>query len=191
MARLTPNREVLNRQLVVQTAAELVNSEGVEALTINRLAKELGVRPPSLYNHIRSLAGLRHDLALLSMQNLGERLINAAAGRSGAPGIMILAEKYRASLRASGKTEPADPLLEAAEARIVRVSLAMVESFGLSGKEAIHAVRALRSAIHGFTTLEIADGFGIRLDLDESFARLIEMIIRGIEQLAEKSPMGQ
>ena len=137
MARLTPNREVLNRQLVVQTAAELVNSEGVEALTINRLAKELGVRPPSLYNHIRSLAGLRHDLALLSMQNLGERLINAAAGRSGAPGIMILAEKYReyiktfpglylSSLRASGKTEPADPLLEAAEARIVRVSLAMV-----------------------------------------------------------------
>ena len=49
-----------------------------------------------------------------------------------------------------------------------------------SGDDAIHAVRALRSLIHGFATLEQGGGFGIPLDLDESFRRLIAIYIAGI-----------
>ncbi len=89
---------------------------------------------------------------------------------------------YQASLRASGNLDAPDPELAAAEERVVQVALALVESFGLRGKEVIHAVRALRSVIHGFATLEIAGGFGLPLDLDESFNRLIEITIRGLTE---------
>ncbi|MCL4559505.1 MAG: WHG domain-containing protein [Chloroflexi bacterium] len=181
----------LDREAVVQAAADLVNAEGPEALTINRLARNLHVRPPSLYNHIGGLGELRRALALLNARLLGDRLIAAVMGRSGAAGVAALAQAYRAyvkeypglyqaSLRVSGNLSQPDPELEAAEARVVRAALAIVESFGLTGEAAIHAVRVLRSAVHGFVTLEIAGGFGIPLDLDESFRRLIDMITHGM-----------
>lgn len=193
MARPSISRAGLSRSVVVRAAADLVNAEGAEALIINRLARELHVQPPSLYNHIAGLGELWRQLALLNVMALGDCLIAAAVGRSGPAGILALAQAYRAyvkefpglyqaNLRASGNLRQPDPELEAAEERVVRTALALVESFGLNGEGAIHAVRALRSAVHGFATLEVAGGFGLPLDLDESFRRLIEMIIRGLAQ---------
>ena len=46
--------------------------------------------------------------------------------------------------------------------------------------DAVHAVRVLRSALHGFVLLETGDGFGMPLDLDESFTRLVQTLHRGI-----------
>ncbi len=198
MTPQTIHRAGLNRQAVIQAAVDLVNAEGAEALTINRLARELSVQPPSLYNHIEGLAELRRELALISIRALGDRLIDAAIGKSGPAGIIAISQAYRAaikespelylsSLRASGNQETPDPELQAAEERVVRVAVRLVESFGLAGDEAIHAVRGLRSIVHGFTTLEVAGGFGIPLDLDESFNRLVTMFIRGMEQEQEPS----
>ena len=56
-------RSGLDKVTVIQTAAALVNAEGVEALTLGRLARELGIQTPSLYNHIDGLPGMkRQDL---------------------------------------------------------------------------------------------------------------------------------
>jgi len=59
---------------------------------------------------------------------------------------------------------------------VLRTVLVMLGSVGLSGEEAIHAARGLRAAVHGFATLEIAGVFGLPLDLDESFTRLIGIL---------------
>lgn len=196
MSRSPTPRAGLDRPSVIRAAARLVNAEGAEALTINRLSRELGVQPPSLYNHIEGLAGLWRELALLSTTTLGDRITKASIGKSGPAGILALAHAYRgyiqefpglyhASLRASGNLEPPDPRLQAAEDRVVQVALAMIESFGLSGEAAVHAVRALRSVVHGFATLEAAGGFGLPLSLDESFDRLVEMFIHGLENPPE------
>ena len=192
MSRSNAHRARLDRPSVIRAAADLVNAEGADALTINRLARELKVQPPSLYNHIEGLAELWRELALLSTTALGERVINASIGKSGPAGIRALANAYRAyirefpglylaSLRASRNFESPDPRLQAAEEKVVQVALAIIESFGLSGEEAIHAVRGLRSLVHGFATLELSGGFGLPLSLDESFDRLIEMVIRGVQ----------
>lgn len=195
MPRPPASRTALDRVAVVHAAAALVNAEGPEALTINRLARELGVQPPSLYNHIAGLDDLLRELSLLSVRSLGERIAESAVGRSGRAGVMALAEAYRAyvrefpglyqiSLRASGNMSQPSTELQAAEERVVRTVLVLIDSFGLTGDDAIHAVRALRSAIHGFATLEVAGGFGMVLDRDESFRRLIGMLIAGIERAA-------
>jgi AcrR family transcriptional regulator len=193
MPRPSAGKVVLDRSAVVHAAAALVNVEGAAALTINRLARELGVRPPSLYNHISGMADLQHALALLSTQALGESIVNAVIGKSGAEGIIAAAQAYRkyikeypglyqSGLRASGNLNTPDPALGTAEERVVRVILALIDSYGLAGEDAIHAARAFRSIVHGFTMLEVAGGFGIPLDLDESFTRLVQMLIRGIEK---------
>src|SRR5260221_8231667 len=44
------HRAGLDRSTVVEAAAKLVDEEGIEQLTLGRLAERLGVRTPSLYN---------------------------------------------------------------------------------------------------------------------------------------------
>ncbi|MEV4811772.1 TetR/AcrR family transcriptional regulator [Micromonospora avicenniae] len=46
-----PRQALLSRQRIIEAAAALVDAEGLEAFSTRRLAAELGVRGPSLYNH--------------------------------------------------------------------------------------------------------------------------------------------
>ncbi len=62
----------------------------------------------------------------------------------------------------------------------------MLASYGLSSEEAVHAARGLRSVAHGFATLEVSGGFGIPLDLDESFRRLLRAFTAGLRQGSAK-----
>jgi AcrR family transcriptional regulator len=193
-----PEKTRLNREAVVGAAAEMLNETGIEALTLSGLAGRLGIRTPSLYNHIDGLPGLYRCLAVLNADRLGGCLAQAAIGRSGPEAVTALAEAYRAyikehaglylaSLRSSGSMDPVDEQLKAAEDRAVRVVLAVIASFGLAGEDALHAVRGLRSLVHGFATLEVAGGFGMPLGVDESFRRLVEAYTAGLQR-AEAGP---
>lgn len=190
-------RSNLTKEIVVQAAADVLNSEGRDALSLHRLAERLGIRTPSLYNHVDGLPGLMRELSILNAHNLAERLSSAAIGRSGPELVMSVMQVYRAyikeftslylsTLRVSGMQQEVDPDLQREEARSVDVGLAVMASFGLQGDDAIHAVRALRSLVHGFTTLEVSGGFGMPLDLDESFARLANLFIAGLQGQSEK-----
>ena len=192
-----PHKPGLDHKAVVDAALELLDSGGSAALTLNRLANKLGIRPPSLYNHIDGLPGLRRALSLRNAQLLGDRLSQAAIGKSGAQAVLALAEAYRAyikatpglylaSLRASGNQPEASEDLRTAEQRLVAVCLAALAAFGLEDEDGLHAVRGLRSLVHGFATLEIAGGFGLPLDCDESFRRLVMMFVRGLDAAGEK-----
>lgn len=186
-------RARLDKATVVQTAADLVNREGAAALSLQRLATELGIQTPSLYNHVDGLPGLQQALAVLNAQALADCLSDAAIGKAGADALRSMAQAYRGyikaapglymvTLRSSGTQPTVDPELEQAEARALRVVLAVMASLGLAGADAVHAARALRSVIHGFATLEIAGGFGLPLDCDESFRRLLNLLVQGLQQ---------
>jgi AcrR family transcriptional regulator len=185
-------RAGLDTRIIVEAAAAILNTEGVAALTLNRLAQELGVKTPSLYNHVDGLPGLYRQLALWNARALGERFTQAAVGKSGPAALIAVAKAYRAyikespgvylaSLRSSGTQQPIDAELSAAEETSLRVAVAVVASFGLTDEDALHAVRGLRSLVHGFATLEIAGGFGLPLDLDESFDRLLQMFVHALQ----------
>ena len=186
-------RSNLTKQTVVQAAADLINAEGQGALSLGRLAKKLGIRTPSLYNHVDGLPGLMRELSILNARNLADRISEAAIGQSGPEAVKAVMQAihayikeypglYLSTVRASGTQAEVDPELEKEEARSVKVGMAVMASFGLEGDEAVHALRGLRSLVHGFATLEISGGFGIPLDLDESFSRLVDLFIAGLEQ---------
>ena len=185
-------RSNLTKQTVVQAAAELINAEGLEALSLGHLAEKLGIRTPSLYNHVDGLPGLMRELSILNARNLADRLSEAAIGQSGPELVRGVMQAIRAyikeypglylsTVRASGTQTVTDPELEQEEARSVKVGMAVMASFGLEDEDAVHAVRGLRSVVHGFATLEISGGFGMPLDLDESFSRLVDLFIAGLE----------
>jgi len=181
-------RPGLDESVVVRAAADLVDAEGIDALTLARLAERLGVRTPSLYNHIAGLEDVRRGLALLGVRELEARLARAAIGAAGEDGAFALAEAYRrfakerpglyaATLRAP---DPDDGALQQAAAELMDVVRAVLAPYKLRGAEETHAIRAWRSLVHGFVSLEVAGGFGLPLDLNESFRRLIHLFIAGL-----------
>jgi AcrR family transcriptional regulator len=181
----------LSREAVVEAAASLADEKGLEAVTLTALAFKVGIRTPSLYNHVAGLEGLRRELALLAIRELGQRLSRAAAGKATDEGIFGLAQAYRgfvkerpglyaATVRSYRLSHPDDAQLAQAERRAFEPVLAVLASYGLSGEEAIHAARGLRSVAHGFATLEVAGGFGIALDPEVSFVRLLRAFAAGL-----------
>jgi AcrR family transcriptional regulator len=182
-------RAGLTAETVVAAGAELADEQGLEGVTVSALAGRLGVRPPSLYAHIEGLEDLRARIAALGARQLAERLQVAAAGRAGADALSAVADAYRAYARAHPGAYAALQLAparseDAAEAatRILAVVLAVLAGYGLEGDRALHAARAVRSALHGFVLLETGQGFGLPLSLDESFAALVAMLDRGLRE---------
>jgi AcrR family transcriptional regulator len=181
-------RRGLDRAQVVEAAAEIADAEGLEAVTLARVASALGVRSPSLYNHVAGLDGLLRGIAAQSTHELAVELRRAATGRSGVDAITAVADAQRAYARAhpgryaTTVAAPAagDAEHERAAAEAVDVLTAVLGGSGLDGDELIHAVRALRSAVHGFAAIEAAGGFGLAVDRDASFRRLVQALARGL-----------
>ena len=185
-------RRGLSRAVVVDAAARIADEHGFDALTLGAVAAELGVRPPSLYNHVEGLAGLRRDLALEGLRELDERIRDAAVGRAGEDALVALAVAFRAYARErpgryralQRAPDPDDAELLAAAGRLLRPVLAVLAGYGLEGDLAIHAARSLRSAMHGFVELERLGGFGIDLDLDRSYRWMISALSAGMREAA-------
>lgn len=183
-------RAGLDTDAVVAAAAKLADADGLEAVTLARLAGILGVRSPSLYAHVDGLDDLRRRLATRGARELAAELQAAVAGRSRGDALAAMADAYRAYARAHPGTYAAlqrPPVRGDAEgggaaADVVGVVLAVLRGYGLEGDEAIHAARIIRAALHGFVALETGAGFGIPLDLDDSYARLVDVLDRGLSR---------
>ena len=178
----------IDRGRVVAVGAELADAVGLDALTLAAVAARLSVKLPSLYNHVEGLPGLRRELALLGLRQLLDRMSRAAIGKAEDAAVLAVGQAYRtyimehagvyaATVRAPA---PADEELRQVSQAIIEVVLAVLEPYGLDGEAAIHAVRGFRSIVHGFATLELAGGFGMPLDRDESFLRLLRAFIAGL-----------
>jgi len=189
-------RAGLDQKAVVQAAAELIDQYGLAQLTLARLAEQLGIRTPSLYNYVRGLAGLHRELALLAIQEITMHFRQAAVGKAGDEAILAFANAYRAYAKEHpgryiftqqvSEDEREDSALQDARKEAVDVILAVLTSYNLSNEQALHAVRGLRSIVHGFVSLETSGGFGLPLDLDESYYQLITIFIRGLHRITKE-----
>lgn len=182
-------RRGLDAERVVAEAVRIADADGLEAVTLARVAAALGVRTPSLYNHVGGHEALLRAVALQGLRELGDALRRAAVGRARGDALVAVADAYRAYARTHpGRFAAAvagrsirDPALQDAGADVVAVMVAFVGGWGLADDDAIHAVRAIRSALHGFVEIEADGGFDIDLDLDVSFARLVQTLAAGLD----------
>lgn len=182
------NRKNVDFERVLQTAIALADEHGLEAVTLKSVAEQLGIQIPSLYNHISGLPGLRYEMGLWGIRQLVEQTRRAAVGKSGDAAVISLALAYRAFALAHPGVYPLTPRaptpdqteLIAAAQEMLDIVLAVLEPYGFNEEESLHAVRALRSVMHGFVDLEAAGGFGMNLDRDESFRSLVQLFVVGL-----------
>ena len=183
-------RAGLTKDRLLEAAERIADERGFEAVTIHGLAAESGVKAPSLYNHVSGLDEIRDALRLRGLRLLGERLSAAIeADRAAAPLIALgdatreFAREhpglYAAAQPTVSTVETAADLTEAGDV-ILRLFARVLGSMGIEGDDALHATRALRSAVHGFIALETAGAFGMAINIDESFRRLLGALAVGL-----------
>lgn len=185
-------RAGLSTERVVTIALELLDEQGLEAMTLAGVAQRAQVATPSLYKHVGSLADLRSRVAAVALDQLAARIGAAVAGVARDDALRAMMRAYRAYLLAYPRRTWAlvKPSETGGDSRgavaILDAALAVLRGYGLTGHEAIHAARGLRAAMHGFAGLESDGGFGLPENLDESFERLQDMLIAGLESLTRR-----
>ena len=179
----------LTLEQVVAAAAEIADRDGLEALSLASVASTLGVRSPSLYNHVDGLAGIRRQLSIHASNLLTAELAGSVEGLESTQALRAVAEQLRSfAHRHPGlydsflpaPTPQQDPELAAALAQPVGVVGSVLAEMGVDPATMIPLIRALRAAVHGFVHLELRGGFGLPDDIDDSFSTTIDLVIDAI-----------
>lgn len=161
------------QQEIVDTARRLLSGEGADGLTLGRVARELGIKTPSLYKHFESK---RHLDAVL----IGDGLTAAAEALEAAgPDLDAIAGAYRRFALdnpqlyrlINDRPLPRDLLPDGVEARAAAPLLAAVGDPDLA--------RSVWAFAHGMVSLELADRFPPGADLDAAWAAAIAAFARG------------
>lgn len=186
-------RAGLSTDKVTDEAAVMADEVGLDHLTLSALAERLGVRQPSLYKHIDSMADLRRSVSIQAKRDLGDVWVRAAVGRSGADAIRAMSHAYREwALLHPGRyqaaqliPEPGDIENEAVMLGAIQIIADVLVAYQLEGDDAVDAIRAFRSILHGFVVLESTGGFTLAADVDRSFERLINGFVIALSQWTE------
>lgn len=183
-------RPGLSQAHVVDAAAAMADADGLPATTLSALARQLGVKTPSLYKHVDSLPALRRLLALRALGELTAAMSEAATGRSGPDAVHAAADAWRtyahqhpgryAATAPAARPADDDAALAAAGEHLLTVLRGVLRAWPLDDDATVDALRGLRAAIHGYVSIEHAGGFGLPRDLDASFDRLVASLIAGL-----------
>lgn len=188
-------RAGLDLQTVLTAAAELADTKGVEELSLATLAQKLGIRSPSLYNHVEGLPGLRKKLVIYGLTRMRDDMARAAIGKSGDEAVKAIAGAYLEFVRRHPGVyeitqrfpEWNDEHHQRAAGDVVDIIIRVLDAYELDKDTAIHIIRGLRSLLHGFASIEQQGGFNMPLDLDASFRILIDTFLGGIRSLKGQS----
>jgi AcrR family transcriptional regulator len=194
-------RAGLSREAVVRIALDLVDAGGPTGftdLTLAKVAAQAGVATPSLYKHVGSLAALRREVSVVSVEDYTRELTDATVGLAGRDAVTALAHatrrfaharpgRYAAAQAAPDPDDPADAPLSAAAGRSVQVVAAVLRGFDLPEDRTIDAIRSVRASLHGFVALELGGGYRLPDDLDQSFDVHVGMMLAGLASLARRA----
>ena len=104
-------------------------------------------------------------------------------GRVGRAALSAIAAEFRSYVvnhpglyELSAQARPDDEEFTRAAMRSIEPLVAILRSYDLDADDTIHAARTIRAALHGFVSLEISGGFGLNVDVDQSFEWLVERL---------------
>ena len=168
MASSAPDLLTPRAREIVDAARAIVDAEGLDALTMRRIAERLGIRAPSLYKHFPDKQALEAAIISAAFEEQAEVFEQAVAG-SDDP-LAALAAAYRTFALAHPHLYR---LMTDQELRRDLLVPGVEERAGLSvyraaGEDANRA-RAAWAFAHGMALLEIANRFPPGADIDAAW----------------------
>lgn len=182
--------QVTGERILAQAQA-ILEHHGEDALTMARLAGELGIKAPSLYNHFPNKAALLRGLNQHTYRRLVAvlREVEANAGHQANEPISAMMHAYRQFARDnpllyrlafvqtsdSDLFEPADydALAAPLQARVAQIT---------GEADSLPALRGLWALVHGFVLLEMSSQFNRVGDVDAAFGHALTVYLRGMAE---------
>ena len=189
-------RRPLSRRRILETAVELVDREGLDALSMRRLGRELGVEAMSLYNHVPNKEALLGGM----VEVLIEGLEVPREGSGGwEEGVRTAFGSYLKLARAHPEVFQLFATRPLGTGEALRI-FELLRGAGLDVVAALRAFRALSSYTIGYALAEIR-GFPLELEdgpralelapplkeseRDAQFEYGLDLIISGLRQRLE------
>jgi AcrR family transcriptional regulator len=179
-----PPKAPLTRDAIIRAALELIDRDGVDALTMRGLGAALGVEGMALYRHVGSKGRLL-DGVVEAM--LSELELPAPDAPSWQEAWIALAHSYRRlALDHPGgfRLLALSPLGTAARFEPARAPLAILRAAGFGERRAELAFRTLLSYADGHLLRELADADLAPDDAAAAFDFGIRAILSGLERQA-------
>ncbi len=145
----------LTRERIVAAAVELIEREGVDAVSMRRIAAELGSGVMSLYNHVPSKDALLDGVAEQVMSGID---FSSEPGASWEDLLRAQARAFRQIARAHPRCTMvvvSRPNASATGLRPIEHALGTLRSAGFAGDEAVRVVRAFVAYIVGSLLREV------------------------------------
>jgi len=148
------NRAPVNAARTLQVALAVADDQGIEAVTMRRLARELGVEAASLYHHVQGknqiLDGLVDLVAAeIELPASSADWRTATSQRAYNTRAVLRRHPWAVSLMAS-RTSPGPATL-----RLLETGIRCFREGGFSVAQAAHAISAVDSYVHGFVLQEV------------------------------------
>ncbi|MET8557319.1 WHG domain-containing protein [Streptomyces sp. NPDC004959] len=172
-----PSPEKTSRAVIVTAGRELLESEGPDGLTMQKVATRVGVRAPSLYKHVANRAALLDAVAEATVEDLTGRIARTDGT------LPAIARCYRAFSTAhpeafrlvmhsahaprAALSRAAQPLIDAARALV-------------GEDESLDAARFVTAWLTGFLAMELSGSFRLGGDVDRAFTYGLEAMRRGL-----------
>lgn len=149
-------RVKLSRQRVIEAALRIMDAEGLEAVTMRRVGRELGVEAMSLYNHVRD----KEDLLDGIREHVLSQFLDPGTEGPWEERARLAARSWREALRAHPSmmvliSESKGPNMTPGSIRPAEVALRLLRELGLSDEDAVKAFCAVGGYIIGFVMFEI------------------------------------
>lgn len=179
----------LTREKVIEKAGELANEEGLNAVTITNLANYLGIKKPSLYNHIKDQDDIYSEIMKYGWEYISNEICPNILSEDAKEAITELSnEIYKYAVENPGVFEAMlwynsykNEKINIAMEGVYHFFFSQTDKLGIEREVANHLLRTYRSMVEGFLLLVIHDSFGNPASMEESFRISIELFTRGLD----------
>lgn len=185
----------LTKQDVIAAAIGCLEQEGAAALGVNRVARELKIKPPAIYKHLNGNAELRRAVALTIWRDYLTHCQQQTEG------ITNLQELFHISAHTTRNFARSHPALytvmmhyqlrpdDLEEAEIIQESLHLLQKslqlYELSDDALIDTMRMINAAIYGFITREKSELMTIDRSADASYEVMLDALLVAIEYITQ------
>lgn len=179
---------------LLEAAADILETEGPDALSVRRIAAAAGVAPMGVYNHFDSKSGIIEALFIQGFERLSEALQAVADVQDPYEALREGGRRYRALalehpmvyqlmfLRTVPGFEPSDHALGVAGAAFANLVTAVQRAMAagvIAEGEPTETAQLIWSSIHGWVSLELM-GIGFVEDQQAGFDRVCSTMLDGL-----------
>ena len=187
----------LTKEKIVAEAVAYIESTGHSSVSLHELARRLGIKTPSLYNHIKNTKELQYEVFGYAIDKFVVNQNAATKDKTKDSAVRAFAEAYYTfaaenkglyrlimSMPAEDddrKKEMAVPLLDT----VVQI----LSGYGLSDEAIAHWQRVFRAILHGFISQEDLGYFYYYRNIDGKISRdiAVQCFLDGLHSQIQKN----